>query len=142
MLRSMVIIGAISTWLWLTRTTAFWIVCGTPVLLLMLHAANRRSRLAREPKAEGERPTPLSRAGVVGYSLAVLLGLAWVASVLVWDAYEHERRAEEQRRWGVRPSILTDIPVFFERISRPSAPARPGPIPAPKVPIRVKPNSP
>jgi hypothetical protein len=91
-LRSLVGIGAISVWLWLTRTNVFWTLCGSLVIALSLYAVDRRNRLAKEIKTPGERAEPLALAGLVGYSIAVFLGLAWVLSVLVWDSYQDRYR--------------------------------------------------
>jgi len=87
----MVVIGLISFGLWLIRFDKSWIISGSLVLLLMLLAAYRRSFLAHEIESEGRRATALSIAGIAGYSIAVLLALAWVVSVLWWDSYRHGR---------------------------------------------------
>jgi hypothetical protein len=87
-LRSLVGIGVISIWLWLFRTNARWTFWGSLVLALSVYAADRRSRLATELKFPEERGRTLALAGVVGYSIAVFLGLAWVISILVWDSFQ------------------------------------------------------
>jgi hypothetical protein len=92
MMQSMVLVGLISFWLWLMRFDASLIVVGFVVLVLMLHSAYRRSKLVEEPKAAGTSEIYLSRAGIAGYSIAVLLALAWMISILVWDSYEGIRR--------------------------------------------------
>jgi hypothetical protein len=91
-LRALVGIGTISIWLWLIRTNAFWTLCGTLVLALSLHAADRRSRLVDEIKTQGKTERTLALAGFLGYSIAVVLGVAWVISVLVWDSFQQDRR--------------------------------------------------
>jgi hypothetical protein len=92
MLRMMAAIGAISVCLWLSRISIFLTLCGALVLALMLRSAHRRGVLAKEIKAEGPTATPLSLAGLAGYSIAVLLALAWVVSIAVWESYESGRR--------------------------------------------------
>jgi len=87
----MVVIGLISFGLWLIRFDTSWIISGSSVLLLMLVAAYRRNFLAQEIDTEGRSATALSVAGIAGYSIAVLLALAWVISVLWWDSYRYGR---------------------------------------------------
>jgi hypothetical protein len=36
--------------------------------------------------------TPLSVAGLAGYAFAILLALAWVVSIVLWDSYQHGGR--------------------------------------------------
>jgi len=90
MFQVMVAVGAISTWLWLARINLVLTVGGTLVLGLMLHSAYRRGSLAKEIRAEGATATGfgLTRAGFAGYSIAVLLALAWVIIIVVWDSYQ------------------------------------------------------
>ncbi len=83
----MVLIGLISIGLWLIRFDLFWIISGSLVLLLMLVAAYRRSFVAHEIESAGRRATALSIAGIAGYSIAVLLALAWIGCILVWDSF-------------------------------------------------------
>ncbi len=89
MLQGMVGIGAISVWLWLSRINGILLLCGIVVLILMIHAAFRRNRLAKEIVSEGPGASTLSRLGLVGYSIAALLAVAWVVCILVWDSYQH-----------------------------------------------------
>ena len=89
MLHGMVGIGAISVWLWLSKIGWVVLLCGVVVLVLMIHAAFRRARLAKEIGREGAGASTLSRLGLVGYSIAALLALAWVVCTLVWDSYQH-----------------------------------------------------
>jgi hypothetical protein len=91
MLQSMVLVGLISFWLWLIRFDVSLIVVGFIVLALMLHAAYRRSKLVDETKAAIISAPTLSRLGIAGYSIAVLLALAWMISILVWDSYQGVR---------------------------------------------------
>ncbi len=79
-------IGAISVWLWLSRTEMFWILCGSLVLLLALLADSRRSRLTQEIKANEMPATVWMHLGIAGYWVAVILGLSWIVCVLVWDS--------------------------------------------------------
>jgi hypothetical protein len=88
MSRGMVVIGAISVWLWLSRMEMFWIFCGSLVLLLALVAENRRNQLAREIKNEGASVTVWMRLAHAGYWVAVILALSWIALVLVLDYLE------------------------------------------------------
>ena len=83
----MVLIGLISIGLWLIRFDLFWIVSGSLVLLLMLVAGYRRSFVAHEIESGGSRATALPIAGIAGYSIAVLLALAWIICILVWDSF-------------------------------------------------------
>ena len=92
MIQSMILIGLISFWLWLIRFDAYLIVVGFIVLVLMLHSAYRRSKLVDENKAASISAPTLSRVGIAGYSIAVVLALAWIISILVWDSYQDPRR--------------------------------------------------
>jgi len=87
----MVVIGLISFGLWLIRFDISWIISGSLVLLLMLVAAYRRNLLAHKIETEGRSATALSIAGIAGYSVAVLLAMGWVISILVWDSFRHGR---------------------------------------------------
>ncbi len=89
--RLMVVIGTVSAWLWLGRFDPYTIAAGTLIFGFMLHAGFRRSFLAKEANAEAMADSVLSRAGIVGYSLVLLLALAWVISILVWDSYQERR---------------------------------------------------
>jgi hypothetical protein len=92
MIQAMVLIGLISFWLWLVRFDVSLIVVGFTVLVLLLHAAYRRTVLVAETKGAQMGAPVLSRIGIAGYSIAVLLALAWVISILVWDSYQPSRR--------------------------------------------------
>ena len=92
MSRGMVLIGAVSIWLWLSRTEMFWILCGSLVLLLALLADTRRIGLAHEIKTKGTSTTVGMRLAIAGYWVAVILALAWVISVLVWDTLRLDGR--------------------------------------------------
>ena len=128
MLRSMVAIGALGVWIWLTSTRVILVLVGTLVLALTLHAANRRSRMAREIKAEGREPDRLSRAGFYGYSIAIFLGLFWVGCILVWDSHERDRpRRDDPRR------IMRDGLDYLASLVSPSPPPPP-PTPLPPTP--------
>jgi hypothetical protein len=87
----MVVIGLISFGFWLIRFDPVWIISGALVLLLMLLAAYRRAALAREIEITGRRATSLSLAGIAGYSIAVLLALAWITCILFWDSFRISR---------------------------------------------------
>jgi hypothetical protein len=89
--RLMVVVGTVSAWLWLGRLDPYTRILGALVFGFMLHAGFRRSFLAKEAKVEGVEAKVLSRAGIAGYSLVLLLALAWVISILVWDAYQEHR---------------------------------------------------
>ena len=91
MLHGMVGVGAISVWLWLYRINWAILLCGVVVLVLMIHSAFRRTRLAKEIERGETGTSVLTRLGLVGYSIAALLALAWVVSVLVWDSYQQGR---------------------------------------------------
>jgi hypothetical protein len=91
LLRALVVIGTIAVVLWLIRTNPFWIICGTVVLTLSLHAADRRGRLANEIKTQGKSEKTLTILGLLGYSIAVFLGVVWVVIAVVSDAFEHSR---------------------------------------------------
>ncbi len=81
MLQGMAAIGGISVWLWLFRLNAGLTLVGSIVLSLMAHAAWRRGSLAKEIKSEGTTAPLLSRAGMVGYTLAALLAMAWLICI-------------------------------------------------------------
>ncbi len=90
-LQVMVVIGLISFGFWLIRFDPVWIISGALVLLLMLLAAYRRAALGREIEITGRRATALSLAGIAGYSIAVLLALAWITCILFWDSFRISR---------------------------------------------------
>ncbi len=92
MVQSMILIGLISFWLWLIRFNASLIVVGFIVLVLMLHSADRRSKLVDENRAASISAPTLSRVGIAGYSIAVVLAVAWMISILVWDSYQDLHR--------------------------------------------------
>ncbi len=87
----MVVIGFISFGLWLSRFDLTWIISGAVVLLLMFLAGYRRASLAQEIEIGGRRAAAMSAAARAGYSIAMLLGLAWIMSVLVWDSFRFGR---------------------------------------------------
>jgi len=89
--RLMVVIGTVSAWLWLGRFDPYTIAAGTLIFGFMLHAGFRRSFLAKEANALAMADSDLSRAGIAGYSLVVLLALAWVISILVRESYQEHR---------------------------------------------------
>ncbi len=89
--RLMVVIGTASAWLWLGRLDPYTRILGALVFGFMLHAGFRRSFLAKKAEATGVPDTVLSRAGIAGYSIVLLLALAWVISILVWDSYQEHR---------------------------------------------------
>jgi hypothetical protein len=89
--RMMVVIGTVSAWLWLGRFDGYTRAAGTLIFGFMLHAGFRRSFLAKESMAQAAAPTGLTRAGIAGYALILLLALAWVISILVWDSYQERR---------------------------------------------------
>ena len=90
-IHGMVVIGVASFGLWLIRFDTSLIISGLSVLVLMLLAGYRRGFLAQEINSAAVSATPLSIAGIAGYSIAVLLAVAWVISILVWDSYLHGR---------------------------------------------------
>jgi hypothetical protein len=92
MFRMMVAIGTMAVCLWLIRISISLTICGALVLALMLRSAHRRGVVAKEIKAEGPAASPLSLAGFAGYSIAVLLALAWVVSIAFWESYQPGRR--------------------------------------------------
>ena len=87
---AMVLVGVASVWLWLLRIGVVVVAVGTIVLALMLVSLRNRGRVAGEIKAEGVRTRSLSLAGIVGYSMAVVLALTWVCSIWVWQVIEHD----------------------------------------------------
>jgi hypothetical protein len=89
--RMMVVIGTVSAWLWLGRFDSYTRTAGTLIFAFMLHAGFRRSFLAKVTRADGAKTSVLSRTGIAGYSLVLLLALAWVISILVWDSYQVRR---------------------------------------------------
>ena len=84
----MLVIGLISFGFWLIRFDPIWMISGSLVLLLMLLAAYRRAALGREIEITGRRATALSLAAIAGYSIAVLLALAWITCILFWDSFQ------------------------------------------------------
>jgi hypothetical protein len=86
--RMMVVIGTASAWLWLGRFDPYTRIAGTVTFALMLYSGFRRSLLAKEYNTEGTPVTGVSRAVIAGYLFAILLALAWVISILVWDSYQ------------------------------------------------------
>jgi len=86
--RVMVLVGTVSAWLWLGRFDLEKRIVGTLIIGFMLHAGFRRSFLAKEASKEPAEPKILSRAGIAGYSLVLLLTLVWVITILVWDSYQ------------------------------------------------------
>ncbi len=92
MQQALILIASASVWLWLQRIDLVVLVCGTIVLSLMLVSLRNRERVAVEIKAEGGRPRSLSRAGIICYSIAILLAFAWVASIWIWQVFEHDSK--------------------------------------------------
>jgi hypothetical protein len=88
LLRGMVVIGTVGAWLWLGRFDPYTRAAGTLISGFMLYAGFRRSLLARRADSASTSPTLLSRAGMAGYVLVLLLSVAWVISILVWDSYQ------------------------------------------------------
>ncbi len=86
MSRGMVVIGAISIWLWLSRMEMFWIFCGSLVVLLALLADSRRSHLTQQIKTKGASVTLWMRLGIACWWVAVILALWWIVCVLVLDS--------------------------------------------------------
>jgi hypothetical protein len=86
MYRRMVVIGAVSIWLWLSRMEMYWIFCGSLVVLLALLADSRRTDLMQEIKTKGASATAWMRLGVACYWVAVILALWWIVCVLVLDS--------------------------------------------------------
>lgn len=86
--RMMVVIGTVSAWLWLGRFQAWIRAGGTLTFGLMLHAGFRGAFLVSHATAEGAQATRLSRAGVALYAVVLLVGVAWVVTILVWDSYQ------------------------------------------------------
>jgi len=82
----MVVIGAISIWLWLSRMEMFWIFCGSLVVLLALLADSRRSHLTQQIKTKGASVTLWMRLGIACWWVAVILALWWIVCVLVLDS--------------------------------------------------------
>ncbi|MGO9465300.1 MAG: hypothetical protein ACLQIB_36275 [Isosphaeraceae bacterium] len=89
--RMMVVIGTVSAWLWLGRLDAYTRILGALVFGFTLYAGFRRGFLAREAKVDGADAKVLSRVGIAGYALVLLLALAWVISILVWVSYQERR---------------------------------------------------
>jgi hypothetical protein len=87
MSRGMVVIAAVSVWLWVSRADLFWIFCGSLVLLLALVADSRRRRLVQELKTNGEQASAWLRLSIAGYWIVAILALSWVACLLVTDSF-------------------------------------------------------
>ncbi len=83
MFQGMVVMGAISIWLWLGRMRMVWIFCGSLVVLLALLAGSRRSHLTQEIRATGAPVTVWMRLGIAGYWVALILALCWIVCILV-----------------------------------------------------------
>jgi hypothetical protein len=90
MRQALILIAVASVWLWLQRIDLIVLACGIIVLTLMLVSLRNRERVAVEIKAEGIRTWSLSRAGIICYSIAIMLAIVWVASIWTWQVIEHE----------------------------------------------------
>ena len=97
MQQALVLIAVASVWLWLQKIGWVLVVGGTIVLALMLVSLRNRGRVAREIKAEVGRTRPLSLAGLIGYSIAASLALAWVACIWAWQVIDHETSKDRAR---------------------------------------------
>jgi hypothetical protein len=87
---ALTLVGAASVWLWLQGISLAVLLIGTFVIALTLVSIHNRGRVAVEIKAEGDRPRSLTRAGIIGYSIAITLAFAWLASVWFWQVFDHE----------------------------------------------------
>jgi hypothetical protein len=85
--RVMVVIGVVAACLWLRQLDHYTKAAGMLVFGVVLYAGFRRSFLTRQSTAERAPATVLSRAGIAGYAVAVVLALLWVICTLVWEAY-------------------------------------------------------
>jgi hypothetical protein len=88
MSQSIAFISLVSFCLWLLRFDFTVVVAGFIVGSLMVHAAYRRKALLRGIKGEADATQTLSRIGIAGYTLALVLALAWVVCILAWDSYQ------------------------------------------------------
>jgi hypothetical protein len=86
--QAMVFVGLASFCLWLFRFDIVLLVAGSVVGSLLVHAAYRRKALLTGIKGEREAAQTLARIGVAGYTIAVVLALAWIICILVWDSYQ------------------------------------------------------
>jgi len=84
--RVMVAIGTVAAWLWLGRLDHYTRAAGALVFGLMLYGGFRRSFLTKKSTAEPTPNSALSRAGIAGYSLVLLLASLWLISILIWDS--------------------------------------------------------
>ena len=97
MQQALVLIAVASVWLWLEMIDWIVLAGGTIVLALMLVSLRNRGRVAGEIGAEVGRTRPLSVAGIIGYSIAVLLALAWVVCIWAWQVIDHETSKNRAR---------------------------------------------
>jgi hypothetical protein len=90
MQQAMMLVGVASVWMWLLGLREGEVVIGTIVLALMLVSLRNRDRVANEIKGSAGRAPAVTSAGIVGYSIAVVLAMAWVASIWIWQVIDHE----------------------------------------------------
>jgi hypothetical protein len=85
--RIMVVVGAVAAWLWLRQLDHYTKAAGVLISGLLLYAGFRRSFLTRKSRADRARAPVISRAGIAGYSVVLLLAMLWLICTLVWDSY-------------------------------------------------------
>jgi hypothetical protein len=88
MSQSIAFISLVSFCLWLMRFDYTVVVAGFIVGSLMVHAVYRRKALLEGVEGEIDATQTLSRIGIAGYTVAVVLALAWVICILAWDSYQ------------------------------------------------------
>ena len=127
MRQGLVLVAVAAAWLWLQKIGGVLGVVGTLVLALMLVSLRHRGRVAGEIKAEVGRDRTLSLAGIIGYSMVVVLALAWLACIWAWQVFDHESLKN-----GVKPDTparrakLAPLPGPQGRLAAPDASRRPG----------------
>jgi hypothetical protein len=84
------LVAMASVWLWLQKINWLMVAIGTVVLALMHVSLRNRARAASEIEAEVGRARSLTLAGIIRYSIAVVLALAWGACIWTWQVFDHE----------------------------------------------------
>jgi hypothetical protein len=109
---ALTLVFAASVLLWLQMVGLIVLLVGTLVLALMLVSLHNRSRVTGEMKAEGDRPRSLTRAGVIGYSIAVALAIVWVGCIWTWQYFDHE---SDKLKASPRPVVREAPVIILER---------------------------
>jgi hypothetical protein len=90
MQQAMILVGVASVWMWLLGIRGDLVVVGTIVLALMLVSLRNKDRVAGEIQGSAGRAPALTHAGILCYWIAVVLALAWVGSIWIWQVIDHE----------------------------------------------------